>query len=185
MDKCRNVGTARRTVIGTLAALAELLLVSAALAQQPAAPPPDPGTWIGTAGAGLALTSGNSDTLNFNVAFDATRDPKTRNIMRWTGLYLRSDQNDALVANRLSLAFRDQYALSARAYTFGQIDYLRDTFKLIDYLVAPTVGAGYKLVDTAITKFSADGGLGAVWEKNRTSMYARTWLSSPARSSNT
>lgn len=156
----------RWIIIGNLAMLVKLLLVPGAFAQAPAAPAPDPGTWIGTAGAGLALTSGNSDTLNFNVAFDATRDPRTRNVMRWTGLYLRGEQNDALVANRLSLAFRDQYALSARAYTFGQIDYLRDTFKLIDYLVAPTGGVGYKLVDTAVTKFSADGGVGAVWEKN-------------------
>ena len=155
----------RRIVIGNLAMLVKLLLVASAFAQAPAAPP-DPGTWIGTAGAGLALTSGNSDTLNFNLAFDATRDPKTRNVMRWTGLYLRGEQNDALVANRLSLAFRDQYALTARAYTFGQIDYLRDTFKLIDYLVAPTGGVGYKVVDTASTKFSADGGIGALWEKN-------------------
>ena len=142
---------------------------------RPVTPIPDPGTWIGTAGAGLALTSGNSDTLNFNVAFDITRDPKTRNIMKWTGLYLRGEQNDALVANRLSLSFRDQYALTARAYTFGQLDYLRDTFKLIDYLVAPTAGVGYKVIDTATTKFSTDAGLGVVWEKNpdldvRTSM---------------
>lgn len=135
-----------------------------ASAQDP--PPPDPGTWIGTAGAGVALTSGNSDTLNFNVAFDATRDPKTRNVMKWTGLFLRGEQNDALVANRLSLGFRDQYALSARAYTYGQIDYLRDTFKLIDYIVAPTAGLGYKVFDTAATRFSTDAGLGAVWEKN-------------------
>ena len=63
------------------------LLPSTAFAQQPDAPPPDPGTWVGTAGAGLALTSGNSDTLNFNLAFDATRDPKTRNVMKWTGLF--------------------------------------------------------------------------------------------------
>ena len=135
-----------------------------AFAQQPAAP--DPGTWVGTAGAGLALTSGNSDTLNVNAAFDATRDPKTRNVMKWTGLYLRGEQHDALVANGLSLSFRDQYALTARAYTFGQIDFLRDTFKLIDYLVAPTAGLGYKLVDTTITKLSTDAGLGVVWEKN-------------------
>jgi putative salt-induced outer membrane protein YdiY len=79
------------------------------------------------------------------------------------------------VANRLSLSFRDQYALTTRAYAFGQIDYLRDTFKLIDYLVAPTAGVGYKLVDTTSTKFSTDAGLGVVWEKNpdldvRTSM---------------
>lgn len=160
-------------VIGGLALLIEVVIAGHAVAQQPAAP--DPGTWIGTAGAGLALTSGNSDTLNFNVAFDVTRDPKTRNIIKWTGLYLRGEQNDALVANRLSLSFRDQYALTARAYTFGQLDYLRDTFKLIDYLVAPTAGVGYKVIDTAITKFSTDAGLGVVWEKNpdpdvRTSM---------------
>ena len=153
--------------------LLEVAIAGRAVAQSP--PVPDPGTWIGTAGAGLALTSGNSDTLNFNVAFDITRDPKTRNIMKWTGLYLRGEQNDALVANRLSLSFRDQYALTARAYTFGQLDYLRDTFKLIDYLVAPTAGVGYKVIDTATTKFSTDAGLGVVWEKNpdldvRTSM---------------
>ncbi|MGH9254290.1 MAG: DUF481 domain-containing protein [Vicinamibacterales bacterium] len=41
---------------------------------------------------------------------------------------------------------------------------LRDTFKLIDYLVAPTVGVGDKLVDTPIMKFSAGGGVGAIWE---------------------
>lgn len=160
-------------VVGSLAVLVETGTAGRAFAQQ--ADAPDPGTWTGTAGAGLALTSGNSETLNFNLAFDATRDPKTRNVMKWTGLYLRGEQNDALVANRLSLSFRDQYALGARTYTYGQLDYLRDTFKLIDYLVAPTAGIGYKVVDTATTKFSTDAGLGIVWEKNpeldvRTSM---------------
>jgi putative salt-induced outer membrane protein YdiY len=169
----RTVAAPGWIVIGSLALLVEIVVAGRAFAQHP--PAPDPGTWAGTAGAGLALTSGNSDTLNFNVAFDATRDPKTRNVMKWTGLYLRGEQNDALVANRLSLAFRDQYALTTRAYTFGQIDYLRDTFKLIDSLVAPTAGVGYTLVDTAITRFSTDAGLGVVWEKNpdldvRTSM---------------
>ena len=169
----RTVAAPRWIVIGSLALLVEVAIAGRAVAQPPAAP--DPGTWIGTAGAGLALTSGNSDTLSVNVAFDVTRDPKTRNIMKWTGLYLRGEQNDALVANRLSLSFRDQYALTARTYTFGQLDYLRDTFKLIDYLVAPTAGVGYKVIDTAITKFSTDAGVGVVWEKNpdfdvRTSM---------------
>lgn len=135
-------------------------------AQQPAAAPEAPGTWAGTAGAGLSVTSGNSDTMNYNVAFDFTRDPKTRNVIEGNGLYLRGEQNDDLIVNRTSLAFRDQYALSSRAFTYGQIDYLRDTFKLIDYLVAPTAGVGYKVIDTAGTKFDVDGGVGVVWEKN-------------------
>jgi hypothetical protein len=51
-------------------------------AQQPPVAPaePPPGTWIGTAGAGMSLTSGNSGTVTYNVAFDVTRDPKTRNV---------------------------------------------------------------------------------------------------------
>ena len=152
--------------LALLLAAAWLLPTSTVSAQQPPAQVEDPGTWTGSAGAGLSLTSGNSDTLNFNVAFDLTRDPKTRNVMKFKGLYLRGEQDDATTVNRTSLAFRDQYALSTRAFAFGQVEYLRDTFKLIDYLVAPTAGVGYKVIDTEPTQFAVDGGLGVVWEKN-------------------
>jgi putative salt-induced outer membrane protein YdiY len=104
--------------------------------------------------------------MNYNLAFDVTRTPKARNVMKWTGLYLRGDQNDAVVVNRTSLGYRDEYTLSGRTFLFAQVDYLRDTFKLIDYLVAPTAGIGFKVVDTDSTKFSVDGGGGTVSEKN-------------------
>ena len=58
------------------------------------------------------------------------------------------------------------FAPPPRMYVFGQNQYFRDTFKSIDYLIAPTGGIGYKLFDTAQTKLSVDGGLGVVWEKN-------------------
>jgi putative salt-induced outer membrane protein YdiY len=114
----------------------------------------------------VAITSGNSDTMNYNLGFDVTRTPKARNVMKWTGLYLRGDQNDVVVVNRTSLGFRDEYMLSGRTFAFGQIDYLRDTFKLIDYLVAPTAGVGYKIIDTEPMRFAVDGGVGSISEKN-------------------
>ena len=61
-----RVGVARVVAAGMVAA--SLLSVSPVMAQQPAPPAEDPGIWIGDAGAGLSLTSGNSDTLNFNLA---------------------------------------------------------------------------------------------------------------------
>jgi hypothetical protein len=76
--------------------------------------------------SGVSITSGNSDTMNYNLAFDVTRTPKARNVMKWTGLYLR------------------------------------DTFKLVDYLVAPTAGVGFKVIDSDSAKFSGDGGGGVV-----------------------
>ena len=66
---------------------------------QPTAPE-EPGIWTGSASAGLSLTSGNTDTLSFNLGFDLTRDPKTRNLMKARGLYLRSDDNNNVTANR-------------------------------------------------------------------------------------
>jgi putative salt-induced outer membrane protein YdiY len=69
-------------------------------------------------------------------------------------------------ANRLSLNLRDEYSLTTRVFVFGQNQYLRDEFKNIDYLLAPTGGIGYKLYDTATTKLAVDGSVGGVWEKN-------------------
>jgi putative salt-induced outer membrane protein len=153
-------------IAGTRVALWALLLAFqpiSGFAQAPAGPPP---AWTGTAGVGVALTSGNSDTMNYNLAFDLTRTPKARNVMKWTGLYLRGDKDSEVIVNRTSLGYKDEFTLSGRTFVFGQLDYLRDEFKLIDYLLAPTAGIGFKLVDTEPTKFSVNLGGGAIWEKN-------------------
>jgi putative salt-induced outer membrane protein len=156
---------ARPTAAVVVAAIWSVVVTSMAFAQAPAAPEPPP-TWTGSAGAGVAVTAGNSDTMNYNLGFDITRTPQARNVMKWTGLHLRGDQNDVVVVNRTSLGFRDEYILSGRTFLFGQIDYLRDTFKLIDYLVAPTAGVGYKIIDTEPAKFAVDAGVGSISEKN-------------------
>jgi putative salt-induced outer membrane protein len=139
------------------------LAVPAWAQAQPAAPPPD---WTGSAGAGISVTNGNSDTVNYNLAFELKHDPMTRNVIKATGLYLRGTQEGSLTVNRTSLGLRDEYELSSRTFLFGQVEYLRDTFKLIDYLVAPTGGIGFKIVDTERTQYAVDVGVGASWEKN-------------------
>lgn len=141
-----------------------LMMLGAAAAS--AQPPAEPKIWTATASAGLALTQGNSDTSTINAAYDLTYDPKTRNIFKSEGLFLRGETEGELSANRLLFNVRDEYKLNARAFVFGQNQFLRDEFKSIDYLIAPNGGIGYRLIDTAITKLVADGGFGVVWEKN-------------------
>jgi len=155
-----------RYVIGAAVTGAALLgTVSGAWAQQPpAAPPPNP--LSGSAGFGLSLTSGNSDTVNVSATIDAVYDPKTRNVMKGGALFLRGKQNGVLTVNRVSAMFRDENTLSDRVFLFGQIDSLHDTFKAIDYLYAPAAGVGYKAIATMRTQLSADVGAGAVVEKD-------------------
>ena len=154
----------RGGIITSHVALALLCVAGTVFAQ--AAPPPPPKIWTVTASAGLALTSGNSNTSTLNLAYDLTYDPQTKNVVKSDGLYLRAVNEGELSVRRTGLNIRDEYKLTDRIFVFGQNQYLRDEFKNIDYLLAPTGGVGYKIIDTDTTKFGVDGSVGVVWEKN-------------------
>ena len=135
-----------------------------AQAQQPAPAPMS--IYTGSFGGGFALTGGNTDTKSFNFTFNLVRDPKTKNVFKADALYLRSSQNDVLTLHRSSLRLRDEYNLSKRVFLFGELGYLRDEFKDIQWLLAPIGGVGYRLVTNDRTSLTVSGGAGGYFEKN-------------------
>src|ERR1044071_749475 len=100
------------------------LLSTTALA---ADPPPKP--WNSSLGAGVALTSGNTDTKNYNLSFATKYDPKTKFVFKADALYLRGDSNGATLVDKATADARGEYAVSDRVFAFGEVDYLRDPFK--------------------------------------------------------
>jgi len=132
----------------------------------PTPPPPPPPALSGSVGAGLAATSGNTDTFTFNATFSVRYDPKTRNVVKAEGLFLHGTSSGTLNVDRTALAGSDEYKLTDRIVVFGQLQYLHDHFKHIDYLIAPSGGLGYKFADTPKTQLSANAGAGAVWERD-------------------
>src|SRR5262245_57175134 len=151
-----------------IALLVFLVLIPASLHAQPApaAPPAEPKVWTVAASAGLAFTDGNSDTSTVNAAYDLTYDPPNPHVFKSDALYLHGKSEGNLTADRFGFNVRDEYHLTERMFVFGQNQFLRDQFKNIDYLIAPTGGVGYKLIDTVPTKLTVDGAAGVVWEKN-------------------
>ncbi len=141
------------------------MLTWPALTAQTTPPTPDK-VWTGDLGAGLALTSGNSDTRNFNLAFNLTRDPKTRNLIKSDATYLKGAQDGEDIIDRLTVGFRDEYTLSGRTFVFGEVRYLRDQFKAVDHLINPLGGIGYRLYRTDTMTLALSSGAGTVWEKN-------------------
>lgn len=125
-----------------------------------------PQVWTRTASAGLAFTSGNKDTSTLNAAYELIYNPPRRNLIKTDGLFLRGTTDGELTTERLALNARDEYRLRDGVFVFAQTQYLRDRFKEIRYLVAPTAGLGYRVAETAKTRLSFDFGLGGVWEKN-------------------
>ena len=154
----------RSAVTAGVAAIFVVSWASHGWAQQ--APSGPPKGLSGSAGFGMSFTQGNTDTLTFNATDDSIYDPKTGNVMKWNLLYLRGKQNHVLTVNRLSATFRDEDSLTTRMYVFGQVDTLHDTFKEIDYLIAPAAGVGYKVLNSMRTQLTADAGAGAVIEQD-------------------
>ncbi len=138
-------------------------LLSAPLAAS-AADEPKPG-WHGSFGAGLSMSSGNSDAKSFNLGFDLKYDPKTKNVLKLGGLYLRSEANGATTSDKLSAFARDEYSFSDRFYVYGEVSFLRDEVALLDSLLAPAVGAGYKVVKTDAMTLDLSAGVGGAFEK--------------------
>ncbi len=120
----------------------------------------------GNFGIGFALTGGNTDTKSFNLSYEATHDPKTKNVIKSRGLYLRSSSKDELTADSLRLDFRDDYAFAKRVTLYGAMGYLRDPFKSISYLLNPQGGIGFKAYTSDRATFALSGGAGGVWEKD-------------------
>jgi putative salt-induced outer membrane protein len=130
----------------------------------PAPPPPPPLT--GSLGAGLSITSGNSDTSAFNLAFGLVYDPKTHSLFKADALYLRSANDGVATLDKASAALRYEYKVSDRLYAFGQLGYMRDRFKNVTYLITPMVGAGYIVVKEKAFDLAVDASIGGAFEKD-------------------
>lgn len=145
-------------------ALLALMPVASLAAQEPPAPPANP--WASSLGAGLAMTSGNSDTQSLNLSFNTLWDPKTDRTFKADALYLRGETNDEKNVDKFSAGARYDRNRSERMFLFTEASALRDPFKNIDYFVAPLVGAGWFAIKDDRHVLKLDGAAGAVLEKN-------------------
>jgi putative salt-induced outer membrane protein YdiY len=130
----------------------------------PAPPPPPPLT--GSLGAGLSVTTGNSDTSAFNLDFGLVYDPKTHSLFRADALYLRSAANGDTTSDKATASLRYEYKVSDRFFAFGQLGYLHDRFKDLTYLLTPMVGGGYVIVKEKAFELAADASIGGAFEKD-------------------
>jgi putative salt-induced outer membrane protein YdiY len=129
-------------------------------------PPPPPPPLTGSLGAGLSVTTGNSDTTSFNLSFGLTYDPKTHSLFKADAFYLRTTANGETDADKGTASLRYEYKFTDQFYGFAQVSYLRDQPKNITYMVSTMVGAGYYVVKEKTLELSLDGSIGGVFEKD-------------------
>ncbi len=130
----------------------------------PSPTPPAP-PWKVNLGGGLSVTGGNTETSSYNVSVEAQYDPHTNNVVRGSGLYLRTSQDGITSTNRTLMTGRDEYTVNGRMFVFGNLEYQKDRFKGVEHVVAPQAGLGIKIVAKPTIVWALDGGLGGAIEK--------------------
>jgi putative salt-induced outer membrane protein YdiY len=142
-----------------LAAVFSLLpVVSTVFADD--APPPPPQGWSGKGQAGYVMSRGTTDTDTANAKIDLsdTIDDTWKHLIHFEGLYGRS--SSVTTAERWAANLQSNYLFTPRAYVFGAFDYLEDYFSGFQYQGDVAAGLGYKFLDTAHDRLSAQAGVG-------------------------
>jgi putative salt-induced outer membrane protein YdiY len=167
----------RRTALTTLAFGAWLTAAPAAAQAPPpvpAASSPAPPVLTGNVSFGLGLTSGNKDTTNLNGGYEIKYTPSPRNVVKSSGLFLYGETEGVRSNEQYGLNVRDEFTPDSRIFLYGEFRYLHDRFKGIDYLISPTGGVGYKVVDRARTTLFVSVGTGGAWERDYQSRFRRS-----------
>jgi putative salt-induced outer membrane protein YdiY len=146
------------------AILAGLVFLAVPAFGQDAKPPEKP--WASSIGAGLAVTSGNTDTKNYNLSFTTKYDPKAKVVFKADALYLRGESDGVTNVDKATADARYEYNVSDRTFAFAEVNYLRDPFKDIDYFIAPLAGGGYRLIKSDTRNLTIDGAAGAEVERS-------------------
>ncbi len=162
-------------ILGTVLALAGAATVTAQEANVPApqasteagaaaaAVPPKP-KWETSAGVGLSVTDGNTETLLFTVNATTLRKWSTGEFIAGTDAGYGENDGEQNVGFIKGFG-QYNYLLTDRWYGFVRAEALHDSIADIQYRVPLSIGAGYYLIKNDKFTLSAEVGPGYVWEK--------------------
>jgi len=121
--------------------------------------------WIGKGEAGLAISSGNTDSKTAAAKVSVGRKiDNWEHSLGFAGLYVRID-GDTTGKRWESFAQTHYNFGGGMTYWFGGARYEKDRFSGFAHQGVLDTGAGHKFIDTDITKLSGQVGLGAKFSK--------------------
>jgi putative salt-induced outer membrane protein len=140
------------------AVIAFIAVAAVALADD--APPPAPAQgWSGKGEVGYVMSRGNANTDTANAKIDAADViGDWKQSLHLEGLYGRT--NAVTAAERWAALLQTDMKITSRAFGFVALHFLQDEFSGFQYQASATTGIGYKFLDTAADKLTAQIGAG-------------------------
>ena len=134
---------------------------------------PPPIKWTGSLVAGAIITSGNSESQNYNVSFDAVRRADDDRLTFGAGYFFgrQTDQDTGIESTSVDnwfLSGKYDYFFDEKWYAYANARVERDRIAALDLRFTPGVGIGYQWVETPDFNFNTEAGLTWVYEDYET-----------------
>jgi putative salt-induced outer membrane protein len=139
--------------------------------------------WTGKGQVGIALSTGNGDSVNANMKVNArhTAGSWEKNF-GFTGVYESDD--DVTTSQLWEIESDARYTFNARDFGFGGFRYQNDRFSGFRYQGTVSGGLGRRFIDSDRTKLVARAGLGYKFSETRDATDPGTGLLVPGREDN-
>ncbi len=159
-----TIALAAAATFGASAHAQEIPHIDAEEAAAAAAETPEPSKWETSAGVGVTLTEGNSETSLFTINAQALR--KTSQSEFSLGADAGYGENDGEQNVGYVKGFAQyNYLWTERWFAFIRAEALHDAVSDLKYRVPLTAGIGYYIIKNDRTTLSVEAGPGYVWEK--------------------
>lgn len=126
------------------------------------------GLWRGTAGAALALSSGNTSSQTLAANVDMVNATASDKITLGGGINYGSSKvggKNTTTANKWAAAGQYDYNLSPKVFVFGKLGLEGDELSDLSLRSTLAGGVGYKLIDSKELSFNVFGGVGYTTDK--------------------
>lgn len=125
--------------------------------------------WNGGLNVGFALTRGNSETKNLNLAFNAVRSGRRDKLTLYAGsIYATNDASDAsphTTANNIGGGARYDHDIKARLFAFVNTDFYSDDLQTLDLRALFGGGFGFHAIKSENTTLDLLAGANYTHEK--------------------
>jgi putative salt-induced outer membrane protein YdiY len=134
---------------------------------------PPPVKWTGSFVAGAIIASGNTESQNYNVNFDASRRSDQDRLSVGAGYYFgrQTDQDTGVTSTTTDnwfLTSKYDYFISEKWYAYGNARIERDRIAALDLRFTPGAGVGYQWVESPDFNLNTEAGLSWVYEDYET-----------------
>ncbi|HUN88107.1 MAG TPA: DUF481 domain-containing protein [Terriglobales bacterium] len=126
-------------------------------------------SWAGGVNFGLALATGNSDTLNVSTGMNLNRTTTTDKINTYlTTVYSKDNNADKVTANAIQGGFRYDRNITRKLFAYGGSDFNFDSLQHLDIRAVPNGGLGWHAINSPTTVLDVFFGVAYTYESYST-----------------